>query len=290
MKTGVIDVGGGMRGIYAAGILDTCLQQNIEFDYCIGISAGSANMASYLAKQPGRNYAFYHDYSFRKQYMGIKNWLKTDSYINFEYIYGTLSNSGGENPLDFETFMQSKAELTVIASDAMTGKEKLFHKTDMFTDNYRILMASSCVPGVDQPVQIGNALYYDGALADPVPIQRAFDDGCDRVVLILTKPVGEIRTSGKDILLAKMIQHKFPLAAENMRLRADRYNEGVRLAQEYVKQGKVLILSPDNTKGVDTLKRDKNALHALYEKGIRDGDLISKWLAQYATAQQIINT
>ena len=280
MKTGVIDVGGGMRGIYAAGVLDTCLRQNVEFDYCIGISAGSANMVSYLARQPGRNYAFYHNYSFRKQYMGIKNWLKTDSYINFEYIYGTLSNSGGENPLDFETLMQSKAELTVIASDAMTGKETLFHKTDMSPDNYRILMASSCVPGVDRPIQIGSSLYYDGALADPVPIQKAFDDGCDRVVLILTKPVDEIRKPGKDLLLAKMIQRKFPLAAENMRLRADRYNEGVRLAQDYAKQGKVLILSPDNTDGVDTLKRDKTALHALYEKGLKDGKCISNWLSR----------
>lgn len=280
MKTGVIDVGGGMRGIYAAGILDTCLKQCVAFDYCIGISAGSANMVSFLAKQPGRNYKFYHDYSFRKQYMGMKNWLKTNSYINFEYIYGTLSNSDGENPLDFQALLQSKAELTVIASDAVTGEEKFFHKTDMSPDNYRILMASSCVPGVDQPVQIGDSLYYDGALADPVPIQKAFDDGCDRVVLILTKPVDEIRKPGKDLLLAKMIQRKFPLAAENMRLRAERYNEGVRLAQEYAKQGKVLVLSPDNTTGVDTLKRDKNALHALYEKGLKDGSCVSNWLAR----------
>ena len=280
MKTGVIDVGGGMRGIYAAGVLDTCLKQNVAFDTCIGISAGSANMVSYLAKQPGRNYKFYHDYSFRKQYMGLKNWLKTGSYINFEYIYGTLSNSGGENPLDFQTILQNKADLTVIASDAVTGEEKLFHKTDLSPDNYRILMASSCVPGVDRPIPIRDSLCYDGALADPVPIQKAFDDGCDRVVLILTKPVDEIRRPGKDLLLANMIQHKFPLAAENMRLRAERYNQGVRLAQEYEKQGKVLILSPDNTAGVDTLKRDKNALHALYKKGVWDGSCVSSWLAR----------
>ena len=150
-------------------------------------------------------------------------------------IYGTLSNSDGENPLDLQTLLHSKSELTVIASDAVTGRAKLFHKTDMLPDDYRILMASACVPGVNQPIQIGSSLYYDGALADPVPIQKAFDDGCERVVLILTKPVGEIRTSGKDMLLTQKIQRKFPLAAENMRLRADRYNEGVRLAQEYVR-------------------------------------------------------
>ena len=279
MKTGVIDVGGGMRGIYAAGILDTCLEQKVSFDYCIGISAGSANVVSYLAKQAGRNYKFYHDYSFRKEYMGIRNWLHTGSYINFEYIYGTLSNSGGENPLDFQKLLQNKAELIIIASDAVTGKIKLFHKEDITKDNYRILMASSCIPGVDRPVRIGNSLYYDGALADPVPIQRAFDDGCERVLLILTKPVDEIKKPGKDLQLAKMIQKKFPLAAENMRLRAQRYNQGIRLAKELQRQGKVLILSPNNTMGVDTLKRDKTALHRLYQKGVQDGQRVSAWLS-----------
>lgn len=32
MKTGVVDVGGGMRDVYAAGIFDYCLDENIQFD------------------------------------------------------------------------------------------------------------------------------------------------------------------------------------------------------------------------------------------------------------------
>ena len=56
MKTGVIDVGGGLRGIYAAGVLDYCMEQGIRFDLGIGISAGSANLASFVACQRGRNY------------------------------------------------------------------------------------------------------------------------------------------------------------------------------------------------------------------------------------------
>ena len=280
MKIGAIDVGGGMRGIYAAGILDTCMKQEISFDYCIGISAGSANMASYFAKQCGRNYRFYHKYSFRKEYMGVGNWLHSGSYINLPYIYGTLSNHDGEDPLDYCTLSKNPSELIIIASDAVTGEIKLFHKEDMKEDDYCILMASSCVPGVNEPIKIGNSFYFDGALADPVPIERAFEDGCDRVVLILTKPIGSIRKARKDQMMANLIRHKYPLAAENLRLRAERYNTGVQIASEYAKQGKVLILSPDNTAGVDTLKRDKNALHTLYEKGLYDGYLVSNWLAQ----------
>ena len=38
MKYGVIDVGGGLRGIYGAGVLDRCLEEDLRFDLCIGVS------------------------------------------------------------------------------------------------------------------------------------------------------------------------------------------------------------------------------------------------------------
>ena len=66
MKTAVVDVGGGMRGIYAAGVLDYCLDQGITFDLGIGVSAGSANISSFVAGQRGRNYPLYTDYPHRR--------------------------------------------------------------------------------------------------------------------------------------------------------------------------------------------------------------------------------
>ena len=35
-KIGVIDVGGGLRGIYAAGVFDWCMDNGVQFDYGIG--------------------------------------------------------------------------------------------------------------------------------------------------------------------------------------------------------------------------------------------------------------
>ncbi len=72
-KIGIVDVGGGLRGVYAAGVLDYCLDNNIQFDLGIGVSAGSANLASYTAKQPRRNHQFYTEYALRKQYMGFRH-------------------------------------------------------------------------------------------------------------------------------------------------------------------------------------------------------------------------
>ncbi|WP_242833217.1 patatin-like phospholipase family protein [Clostridium saudiense] len=84
---GVIDVGGGLRGIYGAGVFDFCLDNNINFDYGIGVSAGSANIASFLGKQKGRNLKFYSEYIFRKEYMSFHNLFRNGSYIDLDYVY-----------------------------------------------------------------------------------------------------------------------------------------------------------------------------------------------------------
>lgn len=101
MKTGIVDVGGGLRGIYAAGVLDYCMTEGIHFDLGIGVSAGSANLTSYCAGQKGRNYIFYTDYSFRKEYMGVETFLSQRSYVDLDYAYGTLSQANGEYPVDY---------------------------------------------------------------------------------------------------------------------------------------------------------------------------------------------
>lgn len=146
MKNGIIDVGGGLRGIYGAGVLDRCLEEGIHFDCCIGVSAGSANMSSYIAGQHGRNKPFYDEYSFRKEYMSVKNLVQKHSYLDLGYVYGTLSNRGGENPLDYPAMMADPAEMIVVATDARTGKARYFTKAAMKQDDYTPLMASCCIP------------------------------------------------------------------------------------------------------------------------------------------------
>lgn len=276
--TGIVDVGGGLRGIYGAGIFDYCMEQDIHFDYCIGVSAGSANVCSYLAKQKGRNYQFYMDYSFRREYMSMKNLLRSGSYINMDYIYGELSNEGGENPLNYKELEQSDAVLKVVATNAITGKPVYFDKKDMFQDDYSIMKASCCIPLVCRPYRIKGVPYYDGGIADPVPVQKAFDDGCDKVVVILTKPIDTVRVPKKDAFPAKILKKKYPKAGEDLALRYKKYNDGVALAKKYEKKGDVLILAPDDLGGMNTLTKDKSAIERLYHKGYRDAKKIRSFI------------
>lgn len=278
MKTGIVDVGGGLRGVYAAGIFDYCLDREIQFDFCIGVSAGSANVTSYMAGQKKRNYLFYTEYPFRKEYMSIRNFFFKKSYIDMDYLYGTLSNSTGENPLDYPSLKKSSAELLVVATNAQTGEAVYFDKDDLRQDDYGILKASLSIPFVCKPYEIDGVLYYDGALGDPVPVEKAFQCGCDKVVVILSKPKDVIRLPKKDNILADRIRKKYPLAAEQLKKRAEHYNQGVRFSKEYESQGRVLIVAPDDTCGVDTLTKNREALQRFYEKGYQDAQAIPEFL------------
>ena len=197
-----------------------------------------------------------------------------------DYVYGTLSNHDGENPLNYPAIRDNPMDFLVVATDAVTGQTRYFGKEDIAADNYDILKASSSIPFFCPPYEIKGVPYYDGALGDPVPVEKAFALGCDRVVVILTKPENILRNPQKDERLAAGIRKKYPLAAKRLCERAQLYNDEVALAQKYAKQGKVLIVAPDDTCGVDTIKRDKAALHRLYEKGCADGQKIMDYLCE----------
>ena len=99
-RTAMIDVGGGFRAIYGAGVMDRMLEDGIHVDHCYGVSAGSANMVSYISGQHGRNHTFYTQYAFRKEYASFDSYVKNHNYANLDYVYSTLSNHDGENPVD----------------------------------------------------------------------------------------------------------------------------------------------------------------------------------------------
>lgn len=278
MKIGIVDVGGGLRGIYAAGVLDYCMDHGIQFDLGIGVSAGSANITSYCAHQRGRNYQFYTDYAFRKEYMSLENFLSQRSYVDLDYVYSTLSCGDGENPLDYAALRDNPMEYYVVATEAETGLPKYFDKSDIRQDDYNIMKASSAIPFICRPYSVGGTAYYDGALSDPVPVEKAFQLGCDRVVLLLTRPENYLRNSRKDERLATCIRHAYPAAAKSLCQRARRYNESVALARLKARQGKVLVVAPKDTFGVDTLTRDREALDKLYQEGYTDGTAITEFV------------
>ncbi|MBQ1250477.1 MAG: patatin family protein, partial [Clostridia bacterium] len=131
---------------------------------------------------------------------------------------------------------------------------------------------------INKPIEIDGVRYFDGALADPVPVRKAVELGYDKIVLILTRPIDRLRSSDKDRLLARLLKKDYPMAAHRLNLRAKRYNESVAYARQLETEGRVLILTPDDITGVDTTKRSKEALMRLYGKGFHDAGRVEKFL------------
>ena len=277
-KIGVIDVGGGTRGIYGAGFFDYCMDQNITFDHLIGVSAGGANICSFAAGQRGRNLRFYDGYAFRKEYMSLRNFRKTHNYIDLDYIYSTLSNEDGEDPVDYDALKNNPTTMEFVATDARTGRPVYFSKHDLHRNQYDPLKASSCVPLINRPYPIGNSLYLDGGIADPIPLKHAFERGLDQVIVILTRPREYLRSTKRDKLAVASLARKYPAAAQALARRARLYNHQLEVAKRLEKKNRVLIISPESIGNLKTLSQDHEQLEKLYDAGYMDAVKIKDFI------------
>ena len=227
------------------------------------------------------------DYYMWRYLDRIVTWAgENDNYVilDWDYTGNPIDGSGDEmpdldeNPLDYSALARSPAELCVVAANAQNGEAQYFTKADLHPDDYRILMASCCIPVIDQPCVIGGIPYFDGGLAYPVPLEWAFAHGCDRVALILTKPIGLVSSDARDKHLAHLLQSHYPAAAEGLRRRAWRYNTAVQRARELERQGLVCIIAPDSTEGMSTLTKNRACLEKMYAKGKQDAEALVRWM------------
>lgn len=268
--TGLIDVGGGMRDIYGAGALDYFLDKKISFDVCIGVSAGSANIASFLAGQRGRTYSFYAEYASRKEYMSFINLFKNGSYFNLDYIYSFLSNENGEYPLDFDSFAENNSDYYIVVTNATTGKAEYLTKDCILRNNLWALKASSAMPVACQPFIYNDTVYFDGGVADPIPVEKAIELGCDKVFVIIPRPATK-----KTHEFSKYMQpflKEYPDVLKLMKRRPEIYNNKLDTLNNLIKSGKVILIAPDNDYDINMMTRDKKKLGVFYKKGYDDAE------------------
>ncbi len=267
---GIVDVGGGMRCVYSAGIYDCFLDNKIMIPCQVGVSAGSANLITYACSQRGRTYKFYTDFAKRPEFMSMENFRKTGSFIGLDYIYSDLSNTGGDSPLDYDAFASSGVKLFVGATRAVDGEAYFFTNDDIKKDDYKVLKASCCIPAVCKPYNIDGTDYYDGGIASPIPFQKAFDEGCDRVIVVLTKPRKDYLIPFGKKTLTNLLLHKTPYMIKQIQSLHMRCEVLLKEMEELEKEGKLLVIEPKDCFGVDTLTRDSNNMAALYDEGYED--------------------
>lgn len=267
-EIGLVVEGGGMRGIYGSGVLDYFLDHAMRFSYCIASSAGSANVASFLAEQTMRNYRFYTQHMQDKRYMGFRNLLRTGSFFGLEFIYETLTNE--IDPIDYDVFLQTKSRFCVAATDALSGKASYFDNSAFQRNNCRVLMASSAMPVICKPVEIHGHPYYDGGLADPISVQRALEDGCETLVIVLSRPRGYVKPPESFKKLYSRLLRKYPNTVKALDRRHKVYNETLDLIAQLEKEGRATVIAPSQKIDIGFASKSVTELDRLYHLGRQD--------------------
>lgn len=273
---GIVLEGGTFRPIFSAGIMDALLEESIMFPYCIGVSAGISFGVSYISKQKGRNLEVLLNCRRDKRYIGTRNLIKCHSLFGLDFVYDEVPNK--LYPFDWDTFLQYDGRALVGVTNAETGKAEYLNALEM-DKKCTMLQATCAMPLFFPAINCNDSKYYDGGLADSIPIRKAIADGNEKNLIVLTRPKGYRRTLGRDSKIAmRLLRNKYPAMVEVIRERPDMYNETVDFCEELEREGKAVILRPDYT--VESMEKDLAVLESNYKHGydmaMKQMDVIKK--------------
>ena len=267
-KSGLVLEGGGIRGLYSSGVLDAFMENDITFPYVIGVSAGCCNGVSYIGKNLHRMRDITLGYSGDERYKSVKSMLKNGEYLNSKWIFGELSYD--MFPLDYDTYEKSHTTLCAVATNAYTGKPEYFYPRG-FRNGCEELRASCALPVATKPVPLGDSLYYDGGVSDSIPLKHAFEDGCEKCVVILTQDKNYVKKPMNHEKAIKKILRKYPNVVQGVLNRHNMYNDQRKYVFEMQKQGKALVICPDEPLHCSTLNVSAEQQKDIYQIGYTQG-------------------
>ncbi|KAA0546689.1 patatin family protein [Bacillus sp. BGMRC 2118] len=279
MNVGLVLEGGGMRGVYTAGVLEYFMDSNIYFPYNIGVSAGASNATSYLARQKGRNRTVNIDYVTHPEYLSFRNFVKKRQLFGMDFIFDVLPNQ--LVPFDFEGFYKAKEKFVVGTTDCITGETVYYNNYEHGKDMLTILRASCSLPFIAPIVSYNNRSLLDGGISDPIPIRQAEKEGYTKNVVVLTRNRGYMKKPSKNPWIAKKAYKDFPGLLEKMESRANDYNRTLEYIFDQEKKGNIFIIQPTNPLKVGRMEKNRDKLEELYNEGYEDAKNISNSLVQW---------
>lgn len=277
-QAGLVLEGGGMKGVYTAGVLDFFLDKGIEFSSVYGVSAGACHMCSYLSKQRGRAFAVNVDYLDSSDYCSMKSLLTTGDLFNVDMCYHKIPEQ--LNPYDYGAFERYEGRAYSVATNIETGMPEYFRIRDMKADIDKI-RASASLPLVSRNVMIQGKPYLDGGISDAIPLQKSIIDGNMRNVVIMTKEEGYVREPFKELGLIRLKYGKYPKVYELMKDRHIRYNRLLRYIEDQQKNDRAFVIRPKHKSSVSRVEKDKEKLKNLYLEGYEDAKECFEELQNY---------
>lgn len=282
-QAGLVLEGGGMKGVYTAGVLDFFLDRGIEFSNIYGVSAGACHMCSYVSRQRRRALEVNIDYLDTGKYLGVKSLITTGDIFNVQTAYHLIPDY--LHPYDHDTFAKYQGRMYAVVTNIVTGRPEYLRIRDMHTDIDKI-RASASLPLVSRNVKIGKKVYLDGGISDAIPLQKSIMDGNLKNVVIMTKEVGYERkpTPAAQLALIKVRYGKYPKVYDLMLQRHEVYNETQDYIERQRENGQAFVIRPMQRSNVGRIEKDTDKLIALYEEGYRDAEANYEALLNYLEA------
>lgn len=263
--TGLVLEGGGMRGLFTAGVLDAFLDENIMTDRTYGVSAGACNMISYFTGQRGRSRAVNVNYVNDKRYMSWENLLRTGSLFGEEMMYHTIPTE--LLPFDYEKYQEVKPDAWAVCTSVLSGRPVYIRVPYDLRKEYQPILASMSLPLVSKPVPYNGDLLLDGGIADPIPAKRAIEDGCEKLIIVLTRELGYVKQPEATLKLSKAVYHKYPSLIRALEKRHKVYNAELEYVRQLEEEGKAVIIRPPHPVDISRTEKDTKKLNALYQEG-----------------------
>jgi predicted patatin/cPLA2 family phospholipase len=265
VKTGLVLEGGACKGIFTAGVLDYWMHKEVIFPYVVGVSAGACNALDYLSNQEERTKNCMLPENKQDRYYGMNRLLKTGHIFDLNRVFEEYPYK--QFPFDAETYFKSSMINENVVTNCSTGEaEYLLEKEDV-KKLFLIGKASSSIPLLAEMVKIDDDYYLDGGLADSIPIERAFKQGCNKIVVILTHNKGYIPSIPKKAHILYNRKYKnFNNLLKTIYNRPNMYKKEMKLLDRYKAEGKAFVISPSQ-KAVGRLETNAEKMEDYYRHG-----------------------
>lgn len=265
MRTGLVLEGGAMRGMFTAGVCDVLMENGIDFDGCVGVSAGAAFGCNFKSKQIGRVIRYNTKYCKDKRYCSVRSLIKTGDIFGAEFCYHTIPDK--LDKFDIETYNNSNIEFYVVCTDVYTGKPVYQLCNKVTDDTYEWFRASASMPMVSKPVKVGGRTMLDGGMSDSIPLEFMVNKGFEKNVVILTQPRDFTKEKASAMGLMRFSLRKYPNMIKCIENRHEMYNKQREYVFEQEKLGSAFIICPEEKLPIGRIEHDAEVLKKVYNIG-----------------------
>ena len=268
MKIGLVLEGGGMRGLFSAGVLDALLElKDLSVNGIVGVSSGALFGVNYVSKQKERAVRYNKKYADDKRYMGLHSWITTGNAVNKDFAFYELPYK--LDVFDNETFKKAKTDFYVVMTNVESGKPEYVLIEDAFAQ-MEYLRATSALPFASKIIEINGKKYLDGGISDSIPIDFCESLGYDKIIAVLTRPEGTYKED-KLGFLYKLVYRKYPNLVKSLLNMATDYEKVLAKIKDLENKGKIFVVRPPEVLKIGRLEKNRDKIQKVYDTGLNTG-------------------